>query len=82
MLSDFAAGIGFAACNHGSVSTYNGMNARSVVDVTFARLQTGVAVQNWRVLADINNESDHRYICYTIAAERVVYCRPVLDKGG
>lgn len=60
--------IGLVTCNIGSVPTYNRINARYVVEVTFTRLQTGAAVQNWRVLTDINSENDHRYICYTIVA--------------
>jgi len=68
LLSDFAVGMGLVPCNIGTVSTYSRVNAQSVVDATFAYLAMGVAVSGWRVLADYNLESDHRYITYSVAS--------------
>lgn len=65
-LSDFAASLGMVTANLGSTPTYNRVNAQSVVDVTFIRITNGVTVKDWRVLSELNSESDHDYIQYLV----------------
>jgi len=60
--------MGLVLCKIGIVPTYSGVNARSMVDATFVHLAMGVAVPGWRVMADYNSESNHRYITYSVAS--------------
>jgi hypothetical protein len=67
LLVDFVVSLDLVSCNIGSSPTYVRYNAQSIIDVTFARLEPGVEIRNWRVLSDLNSESDHRYIIYELA---------------
>lgn len=66
LLSDFAAEHGMLVANVGLLPTYHRYNAESIVDVTFARLRPGLSVSDWLVRSDVNSESDHYYITFTI----------------
>lgn len=39
-----------------------------MVDVTFARLEPGVLIDDWRVRTELNSESDHNYVSYTVTS--------------
>ncbi|KAL4103572.1 hypothetical protein QTP88_018933 [Uroleucon formosanum] len=67
LLVNFVASLDLISCNVGSSSTYVRYNAQSIVDVTFARLDQGAEIRNWRVRLDLNSESDNRYITYELA---------------
>lgn len=65
-LSNFAEFLGLQVCNVGTSPTYTRYNAASVMDVTFARLDPSAQVADWKVLADLGSESDHKYVFYTL----------------
>lgn len=65
-LSELAAEQDLVTCNLGNTPTYRRRNAASTVDVTFARLEFGMTIQDWRVLTHMNSKSDHQYISYVM----------------
>ncbi|KAL4091732.1 hypothetical protein QTP88_026379 [Uroleucon formosanum] len=79
---DFVISLNLMSCNIGSTPTYVRYNARSIVDVTFARLEPGAKIRNWRVRSDLNSKSDHRYITYELArGPRVELNIPHVSRG-
>lgn len=66
LLSELAAEQDCTICNLGNTPTYRRYNTASIVDVTLARLEPGMTIQDWRVRTDMNSESDHFYISYTL----------------
>lgn len=61
-LANLAASLDLLPANTGGMPTYRRRNAESIIDVTFTRLQTPATVTRWRVLDEVNSESDHFYI--------------------
>ncbi|KAL4090583.1 hypothetical protein QTP88_025387 [Uroleucon formosanum] len=82
LLVDFVISLDLMSCNIGSTPTYVRYNARSIVDVTFARLEPGAEIRNWRVRSNLNSESDHHYITYELArGPRVELNIPHVSRG-
>lgn len=67
MLANLVASHGMSVYNQCTSPTYSRVNAESIVDVTFARLNTGGSIRDWKVLSEIGSESDHFYLSYTIS---------------
>ena len=64
-LADMAARLDLTTLNEGNVSTFRRPSCReSILDITFASLETAAVVWDWRVLQDYNS-SDHQYIQFS-----------------
>lgn len=50
----------------GSVPTFAIRERSSVINITFARLPTGISIRDWRVRDDLNSNSDHRFIQFAM----------------
>lgn len=68
-LADLAASLELIAGNVGNTPTYRRINAESVIDVTFHRIQPPLTLTGWRVMDEVASASDHRYITYTLDSQ-------------
>lgn len=66
LLVDLAASVNLSLSNSGTSPTYERANARSIIDLTFTRLDRQHELTSWEVLTNIYSGSDHHYIEYRI----------------
>lgn len=62
LLTDLAVSLNLRLENHGATPIYQCINASSIIDLTFTRLNSGQATVSWEVLSELNSGSDHFYI--------------------
>ncbi|EFN78576.1 hypothetical protein EAI_15674, partial [Harpegnathos saltator] len=62
----WAAGLGLLSMNRGSTSTCVRPGGQSVIDLTWATPSAAGLFQEWRVEAEGESLSDHRYIVWTL----------------
>lgn len=65
LLTNLVASHSMLVYNQGTSPTYSRVNAESIVDVTFARLNPGGSISDWQVLSELGSESDHSYLSFT-----------------
>ncbi|XP_047995913.1 uncharacterized protein LOC125233826 [Leguminivora glycinivorella] len=66
VLEEWAISLGLTILNTGSESTCVRPQGESIVDITFASDALARRIQNWRVEAEVESLSDHRYIRYDL----------------
>lgn len=74
-LADLIASLGLISCNQGNEPTFVRGASESHIDITFASRAVADRVRDWKVL-DEESLSLHRYIQYSIAAQRTTYQNP------
>ncbi|XP_052749771.1 uncharacterized protein LOC128200421 [Galleria mellonella] len=62
LLEDWAIAAGLVVLNHGSAATCVRFNGESIVDISLASSTIAHRVRGWRVMAEVETMSDHRYI--------------------
>ncbi|XP_070518841.1 uncharacterized protein [Cardiocondyla obscurior] len=82
LLGDWAACRDLALLNQGSVSTCVRPRGESIVDLTWATPAAANMVSSWRVAAELEHLSDHRYISVELRprATRNGTDRPIVEK--
>ncbi|KAL5234326.1 hypothetical protein ACI65C_001736 [Semiaphis heraclei] len=74
-LADLIASLGLTSCNQGNEPTFVRGASESHIDITFASRAVADRVRDWKVL-DEESLSLHRYMQYSIAAQRKTYQNP------
>nr|XP_012146537.1 PREDICTED: RNA-directed DNA polymerase from mobile element jockey-like [Megachile rotundata] len=67
-LLDWAAGLELRLLNTGSVHTCVRQHGGSIVDLSFATPAAARRISGWRVVAEVETLSDHRYITMVLSA--------------
>ncbi|KAL0895255.1 hypothetical protein ABMA27_011409 [Loxostege sticticalis] len=68
VLEEWLITLGLAVLNRGTVHTCVSWNGGSIVDVSFASPAIASRVHGWRVLKDVENLSNHRYVRFDLHA--------------
>ncbi|KAL0803418.1 hypothetical protein ABMA28_017329 [Loxostege sticticalis] len=71
VLEEWLITLGLAVLNRGTVHTCVSWNGGSIVDVSFASPAIASRVHGWRVLKDVENLSNHRYVRFDLHASSV-----------
>lgn len=67
VLEEWAVLSGLSILNRGSVNTCVRQQGESMVDLSFASPELVRRVQGWKVMADVETLSDHRYIRFDVS---------------
>lgn len=77
ILSEWIAAENLVIANQGNTPTFKKRDMESVIDITLA--SEGLQISNWKVIDDVENGSDHQYICFEIT--QTITQTPTSTKG-
>ncbi|XP_063532848.1 uncharacterized protein LOC134743387 [Cydia strobilella] len=66
VLEEWAVATGLTLANTGAIHTCVRQQGGSIVDLTFTNASLAGRVNGWKVMADVETLSDHRYIRYDV----------------
>lgn len=66
IVSDWIASENLIVCNTGQTPTFRARGTESIIDLTLCTEGTYEKITNWKVIDDMENNSDHNYIYFEV----------------